>query len=104
MNDTTTQTEELDDAKYYIMATVQAAFRDKDGNAQARTLNALLETESPNINREMLDTINEGVLRRLKNENGVDPNSVFDIVFINICPLGLMTHKMFHGEEEPVKQ
>jgi len=83
--------------KFFYMAAILATYKNEAGEPRQRHFNVMLETDSVNIRREELASFNEAALARIHAENGVTEDRIGDIVFMSICPLGVMESEEFHG-------
>ena len=82
----------------YFMTAVLAVY-ERDEAMKQRHLNVLLEAATPNLTKAHLAQIQKSAMARLHAENNVDPNSVKDVVILNISLLGQMTEEAFHGSD-----
>jgi hypothetical protein len=89
-------------APWFFMATVLATYVRQVEDAEVpkqRTLNVLLQAESPNITKNELNVLNRSAISRMCQEHEITPDAVRDVVFLNITPLGMMTPEQFHGDD-----
>lgn len=88
-----------DALKCYFMATLEVAIKPEEDGApnRRRTVNVLLESESPQLSKKNLDETYKAALKRIEVENQVDPDQVVDVVFLNMFLLGQMAPADFYG-------
>jgi len=97
---TAKQEADVPDIACFFMASALAIY-EREGALKQRHLNVLLQSDTPQLTRKDLGTMNRTVLQRLQAENEVSPDMVKDVVFMSISPLGMMPPSVFHGEPDP---
>jgi hypothetical protein len=81
---------------FFSMAALMLSYN-KDGVVKQRTLNILIESAVPHILKQTLSEIQAGAVKRLCQENSVEPGDVFDIAILSIAPLANITKASFHA-------
>ena len=76
---------------------------ERDGALKQRHMNILFASPNGQITREGLSGIQASALQRLHVENGVEPDQVKDVVFLNIFYLTTAIPEVFLGQPEEVK-
>lgn len=98
-NEVVSSPEPKDEVPSFFHLVAATAIYDQGGVIKQRTVNIMLQTETPNIVRSDLDAVNQGVLGRVNAENNVQANELKDIVILNICRLAAMPAGDFYGTE-----
>ena len=82
---------------HFFLAAVKVIYT-KDEVFKERTLNVLLELETPEITQQVLRETHNAALSRLETETGIPKTDVKDTVFENFPYLGHMKPEAFHAK------
>lgn len=84
----------------FFLVSALAIYTNEAEELKQRHLNVLLETETPNLPKASIDSMQRSVMQRLKAENDIDPHQFKDIVILNVNLLGVMPPNIFHGIDD----
>lgn len=85
------------DVACFFMASALAIY-ERDDEIKQRNLNVLLQSSTPSITKDDLQTLNRTVMQRLNAESDVQPDQIKDVIFMSISFLGAMPPEEFHGQ------
>ena len=84
-------------AQTFFMAALLLIY-ERDGAQKQRHMNILFASPDGQISREGLSGIQATAMQRLHVENGIEPEQVKDVIFLNVFYLITATQEAFLGQ------
>lgn len=85
--------------KYFFMVGAQAVYY-RGEDQRKRSLNLLLELNTPHITQSALENLNTQIIKRVSAETEVAPTDVKDILLLSIAHLASCTSEQFHDVKQ----